>query len=186
MGYKKLLFVGRSQTGKDTFCEYLENGCGLRKAMSHTSRPKREYEVDGEHYFFVSHEEFLKMDCEDRKFIEVQDFNNWFYGLSYDEFEKADLLILTPVGVDALLENPNIKRDELLIVLIDVHPGLRYERALRRNDTHDSMHRRWFTDDIDFMDFDNYGGPWDMKICIQNDTAITDFTFEIIKNLIKV
>jgi len=60
---KKKLFVisGSSGVGKGTVIKgFLTKNPDFKLSISYTTREKREDEVDGINYFFVSKEEFLK------------------------------------------------------------------------------------------------------------------------------
>ena len=50
---KKIILVGKSQSGKTYFAEELEK-LGLHKAVTTTTRPMRGYEINGTHYNFIS------------------------------------------------------------------------------------------------------------------------------------
>ncbi|XP_016413849.1 disks large homolog 2 isoform X34 [Sinocyclocheilus rhinocerous] len=50
--------------------------------VPHTTRPKRDYEVDGRDYHFVSSREQMEKDIQDHKFIEAGQYNDNLYGTS--------------------------------------------------------------------------------------------------------
>uniref|UniRef100_A0A9J7YFK2 Discs large MAGUK scaffold protein 4 n=1 Tax=Cyprinus carpio carpio TaxID=630221 RepID=A0A9J7YFK2_CYPCA len=50
--------------------------------VPHTTRPKREYEVDGRDYHFVSSREQMEKDIQSHRFIEAGQYNNHLYGTS--------------------------------------------------------------------------------------------------------
>ena len=56
----KLLFTlsGSSGSGKTTLLDLLSRDLAINISVSYTTREKREYEVDGLHYYFVSKDEF--------------------------------------------------------------------------------------------------------------------------------
>lgn len=47
-----------------------------------TTRPKREYEVDGRDYHFVISREQMEKDIQEHKFIEAGQYNDNLYGTS--------------------------------------------------------------------------------------------------------
>lgn len=47
-----------------------------------TTRPKRDYEVDGRDYHFVTSREQMEKDIQEHKFIEAGQYNNHLYGTS--------------------------------------------------------------------------------------------------------
>ncbi|KAJ8368312.1 hypothetical protein SKAU_G00083400 [Synaphobranchus kaupii] len=50
--------------------------------VPHTTRPKREYEMDGRDYHFVCSREQMERDIQDHKFIEAGQYNDNLYGTS--------------------------------------------------------------------------------------------------------
>lgn len=50
--------------------------------VPHTTRPRRENEMDGQDYHFVSSREQMEKDIQDNKFIEAGQFNDNLYGTS--------------------------------------------------------------------------------------------------------
>ncbi|XP_034371563.1 disks large homolog 1 isoform X2 [Arvicanthis niloticus] len=50
--------------------------------VPHTTRPKRDYEVDGRDYHFVTSREQMEKDIQEHKFIEAGQYNNHLYGTS--------------------------------------------------------------------------------------------------------
>uniref|UniRef100_A0A8C6UP64 Discs, large homolog 1 (Drosophila) n=1 Tax=Neogobius melanostomus TaxID=47308 RepID=A0A8C6UP64_9GOBI len=50
--------------------------------VPHTTRPKRDYEVDGRDYHFVLSREQMERDIQEHRFIEAGQYNNHLYGTS--------------------------------------------------------------------------------------------------------
>ncbi|KAM3834093.1 disks large homolog 1 isoform 5-T5 [Vipera latastei] len=50
--------------------------------VPHTTRPKRDYEVDGRDYHFVMSREQMEKDIQDHRFIEAGQYNHHLYGTS--------------------------------------------------------------------------------------------------------
>ncbi|MGH0174211.1 UNVERIFIED_CONTAM: hypothetical protein FKN15_012667, partial [Acipenser sinensis] len=50
--------------------------------VPHTTRPKRDYEVDGRDYHFVISREQMEKDIQEHKFIEAGQYNDNLYGTS--------------------------------------------------------------------------------------------------------
>jgi guanylate kinase len=98
---KKLLFVisAPSGAGKSTLVgAILKRVPNTRRSVSHTTRPPRQYEVEGEDYYFVSPETFQQMQEHD-EFLEWAEVHGNLYGTSKREIEDifAD-------GYDAILD----------------------------------------------------------------------------------
>jgi guanylate kinase len=96
-----IVLHGPSGAGKDSVIDRLRERTGIHRATSSTSRPPREDEVQGNHYHFLSEEEF-------RRKINRGDFAEWarvygdYKGLERDEIEGPlasgeDVIIRTDV-----------------------------------------------------------------------------------------
>ncbi|XP_049332512.1 discs large homolog 1-like protein isoform X9 [Astyanax mexicanus] len=57
--------------------------------VPHTTRPKRDYEVDGRDYHFVVSREQMERDIQDHKFIEAGQYNNHLYGTSVQSVREV-------------------------------------------------------------------------------------------------
>ena len=81
----------------------------IEKVITTTTRPKREYEIDGKDYYFVTVDDFAKL-IKEHKLIEYAEVHNNFYGSTYAELErilnsgKNPLYIVDPQGVKFLKE----------------------------------------------------------------------------------
>ncbi|KAM4728227.1 discs large homolog 1-like protein isoform 4-T4 [Anableps anableps] len=57
--------------------------------VPHTTRPKRDYEVDGRDYHFVVSREQMEKDIQEHKFIEAGQYNNHLYGTSVQSVREV-------------------------------------------------------------------------------------------------
>ncbi len=86
-----LVISGPSGVGKDTVWQHSQ-GClsTFARAVTCTTRPRREHEVEGRDYFFVSHEKFEKMIAENELIEHAQVHGN-FYGVPFSSiFERIN------------------------------------------------------------------------------------------------
>jgi guanylate kinase len=169
---RRIIIAGKGASGKDYLRKILSD-CGFRYSVSHTTRPIRKGEVDGEDYYFIPEKQALDM-IERGSFIEHTNFNGWIYGTSEAEFFESDLFILTPSGISQLSEK---NREESFIIYLDLEEDLRRERMRMRNDA-DNVERRISADEDDFYLFSNY----DLRI---KDTDFSKIP-GIVTNLIKI
>ncbi len=100
--------TGPSLTGKTTLAQDLmEKNSDFHAVVTHTTRPPRQGEVNGESYHFVTKEEFIKLLGQDG-FVEYAEVgpegNTHFYGASKAAVEKVlemnknPLLVIEPEG----------------------------------------------------------------------------------------
>lgn len=112
MGIAKIIaIIGESASGKDTIFKQLKDR-GYPCIITCTTRPKREGEMDGVDYHFLSEGEF---DAKIDGLFGVRHFNVygesrpevWRYGILKSDLDNADpgsLIILDPTGVEQLRE----------------------------------------------------------------------------------
>lgn len=94
-----IVISGPSGAGKGTVIKgVLKKKPELVYSVSYTTRPKREREVNGRDYFFVSKEEFEKM-IERGEFLEWAKVYGYYYGTS-----KSFVLEKLKQGKDVILE----------------------------------------------------------------------------------
>ena len=84
----KLLFTvsGSSGSGKTTLIDLLSRDLAISISVSHTTRERREYEIDGIHYHFVSKDKFNSLTNDD-KFIEYENVHGDLYGTTKEGVE---------------------------------------------------------------------------------------------------
>ena len=94
-----VVLSGPGGVGKDTIIErLLAEDRGLRYSISYTTRPRRDYEVDGQHYTFVTEEEFQEL-IRQGEFLEHKVVNGHLYGTSAGRVEE-----LQAQGWDVILK----------------------------------------------------------------------------------
>tara|TARA_Y100000593_G_C4274414_1_gene319239 strand:- start:731 stop:1201 length:471 start_codon:yes stop_codon:yes gene_type:complete len=143
----KLILVGKAAAGKDYFRNRL-NDKGFRGGVSHTTRPPRKNEIEGVDYYYVSDEKFMEME-ENGEMLEYMDFKGWKYGLTKEEYNNSDVLIMSPDGLYQLSDD--IKK-ECLIIYLDIPSTTRLTRLIIRNDSYPPMER----EAVDKIQFDKF------------------------------
>ena len=75
-----IIISSPSGAGKSTLCQMItQNDPSIKLSISATTRAKREQEIEGKHYFFVSKEEFDKM-SKNNEFLESAEVFGNHYG----------------------------------------------------------------------------------------------------------
>ena len=94
-----IIMAGPGSVGKDTLiARLLEIDPRLRYSVSYTTRPPRDYEVDGVHYSFVDKPTFRRL-IRRGEFLEHATFNAYLYGTSARRVEE-----LQAAGRDVILK----------------------------------------------------------------------------------
>ena len=93
------IITGPSGVGKNTIINELSNHINIHFSVSHTTREKRQGEVDGKDYFFVSEEEFKNL-IDKNFFIEFEQYGDAFYGTGKDQIKNKKEVILLDLEVN--------------------------------------------------------------------------------------
>jgi len=83
-----LVITGPSGSGKDTVMNRLINDLGLKRIVTYTSRPKREGEIEGVDYNFLSKEEF-EGKIKKGEFLEHVEYGLHYKGTHKDSIESV-------------------------------------------------------------------------------------------------
>ena len=155
----KIAIVGAAATGKDYLRKRMMDR-GMVYGVSCTTRLPREGEVHGKDYYYLTPEEF-ESKIERGEFVEWQDFNGWKYGLTKDEFERCDVMILNAEAVTLLNAE---YRNRSFVIYLDIAEETRRERLGVRADKNDATDRRITADNEQFRNFFDF----DCKITNEN------------------
>jgi len=143
-----LLFVvsGPSGAGKDTLVDALRVRMPrLRYSVSATTREPRPGEREGEHYFFLTREEFERRIAEDG-FLEWREYNENLYGTPRDFVERTLTqgydLVMKPEVNGALAIQKAFPQAVLIFLAPDKFSRLRARLLTRRTETNEEIARR--------------------------------------------
>lgn len=150
--YKVIAICGKSASGKDTLLRLLlQLFPWLHKIVNSTTRPQRDYEVNGKDYYFLSLEEFIEQDYIQNKMIETAQFREWYYGTSIEalKLNKINVGVFNPTGLYNLIKRDDI---DLYVVYVNATDKERLLRSLTRekNPDVDEIIRRYLADKEDF------------------------------------
>jgi guanylate kinase len=159
MKQKKLVILcGPSSVGKDS----IQTMLGMNPIVSHTTRPMREGEIDGETYHFVSKDGFDKTSMiETRKYHTLLNGkpDTWYYGVSVGEIiEKVNgcntpIVILDIKGMLEMRLWCKQNGIESIAFYIKTSPFVRTIRAIKRGSfSWKEWFRRLKADKYDFFD----------------------------------
>ena len=184
MSNKKLfLLVGKSASGKDTLMNMLLSDFKeMKPLVSHTTRPMRTGEKDGETYHFVDDLTFEEM-LNNNEFLETTSYTIesenkiYRYGLSKKEVMDTPyaMTIVNPYGLNNLLANKFIK-DNIVSILITRNDKDRILAYMNRDENVNikEMIDRYKRDE---EDFENVMTDY----IIENDDAICNSYIKLYK-----
>lgn len=154
---KIIALFGKSGSGKDTLLKEIVKICRpgfFNTIVSYTSRPKRENEIEGVNYHFISKEEFETM-IKSNLMLETSFFNEWWYGTSKVglKSDKINIGVFNLDGIKSLKEKEDI---ELIPIYIDCSDKTRLLRQLNRenNPNVKEIVRRFWADEEDFENWE--------------------------------
>lgn len=153
---KLIAIIGRSASGKDyLFRHTLKNNPSLNPVIHYTTRPRRDGEVDGKDYFFVTETEFQRKE-DNYEFFSITSFRDWRYGIDSNSFDpnKINIGIFNPFEISQLY---GFFKDKFQLIIIETQADeqTRYQRSLERLKPFDEeglqeMCRRNLADKEDF------------------------------------
>lgn len=191
MKNKLVVLCGESGVGKSTVKDIIVKRGILPNAVSATTRQRRESEIEGEDYQFLSREEFLKMGDND----ELTEFTSYYipnegyvyYGLpkkNVDLTKSPYITILNPNGIQQLFKEINpvdvlviyIKRDDhdRVIDYLNREKGKDVRKVL------ENCLERYIRDEIDFRDIDLLA-----DYVVENDGNIQDLFQRVVDIIMK-
>ena len=184
--YKIIGIIGAAGSGKDTIMNKVVYEAGPAPAsifhvpISCTTRPARDYEKNGKDYYFLTNEDFAAYVLENR-FLEVSEFNGWFYGTLKDKLseDKINIAVLNPQGIESMLLHSDI---DLKVFYLDVPGKIRLIRQLQREENPDipEIYRRYIADDEDF-----YNLPFKYEILPNSDGPDFEYSWRRILDFAK-
>ncbi len=156
--------IGKSATGKDTIYEKLLKKYPdiLKSLVLYTTRPKREGEVNGETYNFVTEAEYKDLKSkgsiiEERSYDTVHGLWRYFTVKDSQLDLKKSSYLISGVLDSYVATRDYFGRDSVVPIYIEVEDGERLSRALKRekkpgNHRYAEMCRRFLSDTEDFSE----------------------------------
>ena len=135
-----IILSGPSGVGKGTIRKYIMDNFNIKLcySISMTTRPRREKEVDGVDYYFVSPEEFQK-NIDENNFLEWEEFVGNRYGTpksKVEELRNQGKHVLLEIEVNGASEVMSKVNDDRVISFFLMPPSLNaLESRIRRRKT---------------------------------------------------
>jgi guanylate kinase len=120
MRHVLLAVSGPSGVGKGTIVKtIISRRADVVESVSCTTRPPREGEIDGKHYFFLSHEEFERRIAED-DFLEYNEHFGNYYGTPKSFVKEAlkDKSVIMEIEVVGALNAKKTFPECLLVMVV--------------------------------------------------------------------
>ena len=153
MNNKIIALAGFSSAGKDTLAKFMSEELGYDFVVSHTTRPMRPGESEGNPYYFINDNEMCSLAI-NNKLVEAREYDSiygkWFYAISKDEIKDSKKYVVV-VDFPGFLALKNHFGDRVKSVFIDCSEPERRKRAELRGDFNlDEWNRRYEDDKAKF------------------------------------
>ncbi len=159
--------IGGSGSGKSTLEDEIIIHDGFSKAISTTTRDRREGEHNGREYHFVDVPTFLKL-RDNNELLESVEFAGNYYGLTKSEFYKNDdnlVFVVEPNGYIQITKH--IKENNLniatIVVFMDITEKERFKNMVKRGDNPIAIQERLKAETI-VSDFKKFGIVPDIRV----------------------
>ena len=157
MDNKILVLLGKSGVGKDTLASMIKERLEYNFIVSHTTRPKREGESNGNPYYFIG--KHLMFEFQDKnELIECRSYDTilngeedtWYYAVHKSEVEE-DKKYVVVLDIEGLKDFKKIFGNRIVSIYIFTDDKIRESRAKKRGGfCQEEWDRRLQTDSIDF------------------------------------
>lgn len=133
-----IILIGPSASGKTSIAKELIEKHHFKKFITNTTRKMRIGEVNDVDYHFISREEFLRKE-KDNKLIEYTLYNGNLYGTSIEDVSDDKVLIVDINGANKFYEKV---KDKIMIFYITCSLDIIKERMISRGDSEESIKAR--------------------------------------------
>ncbi len=160
MKNKVIVICGFSASGKDKITKYISDNYNYKMVISHTSRPIRPSESQGNTYYFISKQQFEDMIAKN-EFIECRKYNTiykgmidlWYYGVHKDSIDLTKNNYIVVLDVKGLIEFKKHFKGNIISFFINVDEPTRKQRCINREDFDETeWARRWLDDEENFTE----------------------------------
>lgn len=142
-----IILIGASATGKTEVGKLLNNKYNIKKVITYTTREKRINEVDDVDYHFITKEKFKEL-AKENFFFEYVNYNDNYYGTSYESLKEDTYLIVEPNGFHKYY-NSDVNFTSFYL---ETSKEIRLNRMIIRGDNIESAKKRIEIDDYVFND----------------------------------
>jgi guanylate kinase len=166
----KFLVVGRTASGKSSIVREVCKKLELKQVKSLTTRPPRDVELnnpDSDHYF-VTDEEFESE--RDKGFVAYTEINDYKYATTVDEFDRSDIYVIDPKGIEYLKQTCGDKY-KFVEIYIRVPFITAINRFIERGGIESEFKARFNQENLQFKEYEKKQG---FDYHVLNDQALED------------
>lgn len=173
-----IAIVGKTNSGKDSIAKRIEQIWGIPMLVSYTTRPKRDYEVNGKEHWFVTPEKMALM----RKSKKVlaytrNDTTGIEYCAMHDFGDKPIVYIINPDGIKWLKEHSQYNQG-LTVIYVHTDEDIIINRGIARGDNPDVLNTRLASER---QEFDAFYTNKEFDYCISNNAGVDALNIQVDK-----
>ena len=158
--------IGKNGSGKSFIANSLYDR-GYKRNVGYTTRPKRNNEIDGVDYHFITEDKFDEMLRND-EFIDYKIRNNNYYGIARNHLDDTTILVSG--------SSEKIKKGtgfDITKLFINCDIVKRYKRVILRKDSLNNVFSRFHLENFSYLyDFD--------AVFIENNEENVDVVYNIV------
>lgn len=173
-----IVLSGASASGKTEVAKLLAKKYNIVKVITTTTRPMRINEINGRDYFFVTKEEFQKME-EEGRFVETTFYNGNYYGSTKDQIADNKCIVVDPIGLKKYIE---LNNKSIVSFFLESEETTRHKRMLERGDDPEIALKRIEHDREAFKQSQLPKVDYHVESEISNVEEVTDKIFKLYKN----
>ena len=176
MNGKVFLITGLSGSGKTSFSNIISKELKIPILVSTTTRPKREKEIEGKDYFFVKKEEFLS-----HKMLEFTTYNENFYGIEQEYFEKSlkeNPFSILIVDLSGIIRYNKLYPNKFINILIDIEREKSFKYLSQRDG--EEQARKRYKNDLQY-NFEDHKKLFDL--IIYNNKSFNKVKHDFLKKI---
>ena len=139
-----IVIVGASASGKTGLAkDFVKQNPKYKRIVTYTTRPKRNGEIDGVDYHFITQQKFEEL-ANAGFFAEYNVYREWYYGTALEDCtdDIYSVAVLTPAGLRNIIK----RKIKVLSVYLYVDRVHRLYNSLLRGDNVDEAYRRNLSD----------------------------------------
>lgn len=147
-----ILLCGKSGAGKD----FLVSIFNMRQIITHTTRPRRDYEIDGVHKHFHDYVPGSVVSGYDKNVVaKTKRGQHWYWTIMTDLL-RGDVYIIDVPGIKCMLDHYKVRKNfDLKVVYIDAPLFKRILNMRKRGEKWIDILRRLWIDHHDFKPLKN-------------------------------
>lgn len=150
-----IIIMGKTNSGKDFVAKYIGERFQIPDLVSYSTRPKRDYEVNGKEHWFITKEEMARIKKEEDLIAYTINDKTQIEYCATAQCMTGDpsIYILNPHGLFWGLEHGKLKNIPYITIYVECDEKLILERGIARGDDEQVLRKRLDSEKNEFNAF---------------------------------